>query len=106
MSMCFNRRTLIGLAAAAVALVAFSAMTGRGFFGFLPVLLVLACPFSMVAMMVGMSGLGRSDDGKSSGTPSTAEHDSELARLRDEVAELRGERVSALPPPGADTYRR
>ena len=106
MTMCFNRRTLIGLGVAAVALVAFSAFTGRGLLGFLPLLVVLACPLSMVAMMFGMRGMGRSDDKEASSTPSTADENGEIARLRAEVAELRNERASALPPPAAETYRR
>lgn len=107
MSMCFNRRTLIGFGIGALALVALSAITGRGLLGFLPLLLLLACPLSMVAMMVfGMRGMGRSDNHEASDPQSTADDAGEIARLRAEVAELRNERASALPPPTADTSRR
>ena len=106
MSMCFNSRTLIGLGIAGIALVALSVLTGRGVAGFLPLLLVLACPLSMVAMMFAMRGTRRSDDKEATDKPLPADADSEIARLRAEVAELRNEQVAAPPPAMADTPRR
>lgn len=104
MATCFNRRTLIGLGIAAVALISGAAITGRGIAGLLPLLLVLACPLSMMAMMVSMRGMGRSDDKEACRRPSTADADTEIARLRAEVAELRSQRAGSLPPPtGART---
>ena len=53
---CLNRKVLIGLAVAAVALF-FLAPSGRGL---LPLMLVAVCPLSMVFMMRGMSKMGSS----------------------------------------------
>ena len=69
----------LGVAAAVVAVVA----PNPG--AVLPLLLVAACPLSMLAMMGGMAGMARTkrDDNT---TPTDAD---ELARLRAEVADLR-----------------
>ena len=78
---CLNRNVLIGLGAVAVA-VFFFAPSARSV---LPLLLVAACPLSMVAMMFGMSKMGSS--GKSCATgqadPQKAIElkDAEIARL-------------------------
>lgn len=52
----------------------------------LPILLIAACPLSMVLMMGGMAGMGRGKDDDAA-TPSG--NDDEVARLRAEVADLR-----------------
>ena len=56
LKMCWNWKVLAGLAAVAVAmyLVAPNAILAA-----LPLLVLLACPLSMVAMMWGMRGMGR-----------------------------------------------
>ena len=86
---CFNPKVLIGLGVTAVIL--FFLVPGAR--GFLPVLLTLACPLSMVAMMGGMAKLGT----KKTVPTSRLEGDitaidvapaSELQELRKRVAEL------------------
>ncbi len=78
---CFNKNVLIGLGVVAAALF-FLAPGARGV---LPLLLVLACPLSMVFMMFGMSKMGSS--GKSCLTNQTDPQqaielkDAEIARL-------------------------
>ena len=77
---CLNRNVLIGLGALAVAVFFFA----PGARGALPLLLVAACPISMVVMMFGMSKLGSS--GKSCSSPVDPQQtielkDAEIARL-------------------------
>ncbi len=97
MRMCFDKRVLIGLAVLAVALLAINPSL---FGAALPILVLLACPLSMVVMMWAMSGQRRS----SCGTDERAEDDvpaeqrvgassdeGEVAELRGEVARLRAE---------------
>ncbi len=88
--MCFNRKVMVGLGIVAVAAIAIAGWRGLNV---LPALLLLACPLSMIAMMAGMGGGGRN----SSDTPSTraaGETDSEIDRLRQEVAELRQQQAA------------
>lgn len=56
MKCCLNRKVLLGLGAIAVAIF-FFAPSARGA---LPLLLVAACPVSMMVMMSGMSKMGSS----------------------------------------------
>ena len=78
---CLNRNVLIGLGVVAVA-VFFLAPGARGV---LPLLLVAACPLSMMVMVFGMSKMGSA--GKSCGTNQTDPQqalelkDAEIARL-------------------------
>ena len=51
--MCMNRRVLIGLGLAAIAVFV---VAGRSGVALVPLLVTLACPLSMVAMMAGMRG--------------------------------------------------
>jgi parvulin-like peptidyl-prolyl isomerase len=63
----------------------------------LPVLLVLACPLSMVFMMRSMGSSG----GRAVTTPAPvteADREATIARLEAEVASLRDERRGAAPP--------
>ena len=78
---CINKNVLIGLAAVAAALF-FLVPSARGA---LPLLLVAACPLSMVIMMGSMAGMGRN---KTSGAGAQlaeqdviAAKDAEIARL-------------------------
>ena len=78
---CFNRNVLIGLGVVAVA-VFFLAPGARNV---LPLLLVAACPLSMMVMVFGMSKMGSA--GKPRGTDQTNPQqalelkDAEIARL-------------------------
>lgn len=96
--MCFDKRVLIGLGVAAVVvLLAAPGVAGA----VLPVLLVAACPLSMLVMMRGMHG-GQRGAGT---TPPGDARDAEVARLRAEVAELKGSQPQPQPLPdrvGAD----
>ena len=92
---CFNPKVLAGLGVTAVVLFLF-APSARGF---LPVLVTLACPLSMVAMMVGMAKLGTRKPLPSlegSTTIIDVAPESELQQLRSRVAELE------LKVPGPD----
>ncbi|MGH9243084.1 MAG: DUF2933 domain-containing protein [Acidimicrobiales bacterium] len=104
--MCFNRKVLIGLAAVAGGVLL---LAPQAFGAALPLLVVLACPLSMVFMMRGMAG-GQSCSTDKSEEISTAagagattparETPEELIRLRAEVdqlqAELRGRQSPEL----------
>ena len=78
---CLNRKVLIGLGAVAVAIF-FFAPSARGA---LPLLLVAACPVSMMVMASGMSKMGSSDKsclaGQSDPQQTIELKDAEIARL-------------------------
>ena len=78
---CLNRNVLIGLGVVAVA-VFFLAPPGRGA---LPLLLVAACPLSMILMMRGMSKMGPSS---SPAAPAPTEPQREIERKDAEIARL------------------
>lgn len=90
---CFNKRVLIGLGVVALALLAVSP---RVFGAALPLLIVAACPLSMVLMMRSMNR-SRTDDGSSSSTSAcgtragTGDGDGRLRELEEEVNRLRAE---------------
>jgi len=92
MKMCFNWKVAAGLTAAGVAVFAFAPnLIGAA----LPVLIIAACPLSMIVMMRAMSGGNRCDTA-SNGTDSestTATTPSEVTRLQAEIDQLRAERV-------------
>ncbi len=77
---CLDRRVLIGLAGLGVAVLV---VRPQWLGAVLPLLLVLACPLSMLLMMRGGSS--------SCETKTTTAADEELAGLRTEIARLRGE---------------
>ncbi len=91
MKMCFNWKVAAGLTAAGVAVFAFAPnLIGAA----LPVLIIAACPLSMVVMMRAMSGGSRRDT-MSNGTDSESNTDatpSEVPRLQAEIDQLRAER--------------
>jgi hypothetical protein len=92
MKMCFNWKVAAGITAARDAVFAFAPnLIGAA----VPVLIIAACPLSMVVMMRAMSGGSRCDPA-SNGTASEANTDatpSEVARLQAEIDQLRAERV-------------
>lgn len=85
--MCMNRRVLIGLGFAAIAVFV---VAGRGGVAFVPLFVTLACPLSMVAMMAGMHG-GTKTAAACPTPPTAADRDPEVVRLRAQLAELRAE---------------
>jgi len=80
---CINWKVVGGLAMVA-AVVAIASPHALG--AVVPVLLVLACPLSMVLMARGMVGAARST---TPGRRNDTEDNGELARLRADVADLR-----------------
>ena len=89
--MCFNWKVVTGIAVAGLAVFAFApSLIGAA----LPVLLIAACPLSMVMMMRAMSGGSRGDtpsEGNDTDS-STDASSSEQARLRAEIDQLRSAR--------------
>lgn len=80
---CFNWKVWLGVGTAAIAVIA---VAPRAAGAIVPIALGLACPLSMVAMMLGM----RSSVG---GRPAGSDHDEARARieaLESELAQLRG----------------
>ena len=87
---CFDKRLLIGLAVAAVAMFAVAPTIA---IGALPLLLLLACPLAMMVMMRGMGG----HQGRNGGTQDARlpGRQAELTRLRQEVNVLRAKSNTA-----------
>ena len=86
--MCINKKVVAGLAVAGVALYLVAPnLIGAA----LPLLILAACPLSMVVMMKAMSGSNQQSEpttaGDNEGTDTDI--DAELASLRAEVARLR-----------------
>lgn len=79
MAMCRNPKAWLAAGAVAVVL----AVTTSSLTALLPLLLLAACPLSMLLMAGGMAGMARK--GRDAGSA----EDDELARLRAEVADLR-----------------
>lgn len=91
---CLNLKVIAGLAAAGLAIWAVAPNTGLGF---LPFLLILACPLSMWFMMRGMSGMNRaggSEPARTTGrTPANAALPGEsLTELKARLARLDAEK--------------
>jgi hypothetical protein len=94
MKMCFNWKVAAGLLLAGLGVFA---VAPNLFGAALPLLILAACPLSMLLMMRAMSGGGRceGDFDKSAAEKSAPAEDNtaELARLRAEVDQLRSERA-------------
>ncbi len=91
MQMCLNWKVLIGLAVVAVLV---GVVVPQVFWRAIPLLLVLACPLSMVVMMLSMSrmrGTARSGATSSSGCPPTPAEPAQVPEHPD------GEHSSASP---------
>ncbi len=92
--MCLNWRVLAGLAAVGIGvyLIAPGAILGLW-----PVLLLLACPLSMVVMMVGMRGMGaqQGQDATQTQTVAPVSREQQLAQLRAQLIGL-GNQQAAL----------
>ena len=84
MRMCINKRVVAGLAV--VALVVF-AVAPQLLGALAPVLVMAACPLSMVLMMRGMSGRDR----PATDAESAASEDRRLGELEEEVNRLKAE---------------
>ena len=86
--MCWNRKIVVGLAVAALAVLLF---TPSAFSRALPVLVAAACPLGMLLMARGAAGAAcrRKDDVGDPAAGSTSDSAAEIARLRNEVEQLR-----------------
>ena len=84
---CLDRRVLIGLAGISVAVLV---VRPQGLGAVFPLLLVLACPLSMLLMM------RRGAASPATNTNSKTDH--ELERLRTEIVRLRAEVRDGLAP--------
>ncbi len=89
--MCINKKVVAGLVLAAVAVYLLAPNT---FAPVLPVLILLACPLSMLFMMRMMS---RSGSAGPNTTSSSAQSEDEVAQLRAEVDRLRAAETSSAP---------
>lgn len=93
--MCLNKKIVVGLVAAAAAIY----LIAPGSIGAaLPLLIIAACPLSMLFMMRVMSGDRTSPPAKSNPLDSSTT-DHEVALLRAEVADLRNGRDRLAPIP-------
>ncbi|MGH9152479.1 MAG: DUF2933 domain-containing protein [Acidimicrobiales bacterium] len=88
----------LAVAAAAIYLFAPNLFAPNLFGAALPLLIVAACPLSMLLMMRMMSGSGNAS---CSTTPSQTSGDAELAQLRAEVERLRAEQQGVARPTSA-----
>ncbi len=88
---CMKPRFLVPLGIVALGMVLFAPGIGKTLG---PLLLVAACPLSMLFMMRGMH--------KNGGQNACAADNDEIARLREEVAALRQQTVAG-PTSGVDT---
>jgi Protein of unknown function (DUF2933) len=83
---CFNRNVLIGLGVVALGVLA---IRPEAIGAALPVLVLLACPLSMVFMMRGMNRAAAEPE--PAGTTDAPGTDAEIVGLRAEVDQLRAE---------------
>ena len=94
LKMCLNWKVLAGLAAVGVAVYL---VAPNAILGILPVLLLLACPLSMVVMMVGMRGMGaqQGQDARQIQSAAPLTREQHLAQLRRQLIGL-GDQQAAL----------
>lgn len=85
MGMCLNKKVIAGLAVGALGVFLFAPSV---FGAALPLLILAACPLSMVLMMRAMSGNG-GGSGSKADPDGQADTTDELAALRAEVQHLR-----------------
>lgn len=100
--MCFNKKVIGGLAVVGLGILAFAPnLIGAA----LPLLLVAACPLSMLLMMRAMSGMSGAKNGSCStkGTDEATSADRELAELRAEIVRLRSEQPQRTMGAPADS---
>jgi hypothetical protein len=107
MGTCLNRNVLIGLGVVAGGVLI---LAPQAFLATVPLLLVLACPLSMILMMRGMEASRSAETEPPDDTTTPARTDdqaSETTRLRAEIdqlrAELRDQPQSRLTGDTADT---
>lgn len=104
LGMCLNWKVLAGLGAVAAGVLIFAPGAA---FAVLPLLLLAACPLSMVVMMFAMKGMGpRNHEGSVAQTQTDASVESlrgRLAGLRDEERQL--EQELSAPSDGAEASR-
>lgn len=95
--MCLNKKVIAGVAVAAVAVWLLAPnLIGAA----LPLLVLAVCPLSMIVMMKAMSG-----NNSKAPSGSDTDVDAELARLRNEVADLRGAGQAEAPTSAAPADR-
>lgn len=100
--MCFNKKVIAGLVVVGLGILAFAPhLIGAA----LPLLLVAACPLSMLFMMRGMSAMsgGKESSCSAKGAPEATSTDHELAELRAEVERLRAEQAQRTLGAPADS---
>jgi hypothetical protein len=93
--MCFNRNVLIGLGVAALGVLV---LAPDAFGAVLPLLVVLACPLSMVFMMRAMDRGAKQSSSPQDAKPTDDPVSSELVRLQVEVDQLRAELAGPQRP--------
>lgn len=98
--MCLNRKVVGGLAVAALAVLV---LAPAAFNRALPLLVAAACPLGMLLMMRGASRACQrtKDEADQADAGSTPDAAAEIARLREEVEELRAGRTAPSSPPSA-----
>ena len=100
--MCFNWTVLVGLGAVAAGVLIFAPQAALAA---LPLLLLAACPLSMVVMMFAMRGMGSKNQNaelSASPDPSVESLRTRLAAVKDEERQLERE-LSSRPDTSDDT---
>jgi hypothetical protein len=102
---CLNKNVLIGQAAVALVLLV---LKPSWLLTALPLLVLAACPLSMIFMMRHMSGpagRGGCDTGKAVGAPARqdAESNREILSLQSELQALKANQAYRTPPDAATT---
>ena len=102
LEMCFDRRVLVALAAIALA---FWVLAPQLLLAALPVLVLLACPLSMLLMAWMMRGEMRGTHGATAGADRLAALEREQTRLATEIARRRAEIEAGREPADQHTRR-